>query len=167
MIWGLARPINTASNERDMMTSSNGNIFRVTGPLWWETTGHRWFPLTKARDLELWCFLWSAPERTVEETNRDAGDLSRHRAHYDVAVKEWMCVGVKDENIAAIPGTNISVSYLFFKQLQMTWRFVITFSGSWSQGPCTFKIWEWIYDFNPQFMRDIINCPCYRINVIP
>ena len=24
-----------------MMTSWNGNIFRVTGPLWWESTGHR------------------------------------------------------------------------------------------------------------------------------
>ena len=27
-----------------MMTSSNGNIFRVTGPLCGETTGHRWTP---------------------------------------------------------------------------------------------------------------------------
>ena len=27
-----------------MMTSSNGNIFRVTGPLWGESTGHRWIP---------------------------------------------------------------------------------------------------------------------------
>ena len=30
-----------------MMTSSNGNIFRVTGPLCGEFTGHRWIPLTK------------------------------------------------------------------------------------------------------------------------
>ena len=48
------------------MTSSNGNIFRVTGPLWGESTGHRWIPLTKADDAQLWCFLWSAPEQTVE-----------------------------------------------------------------------------------------------------
>ena len=32
------------------MTSSSGNIFRVSGPLWGETTGHRWIPLTKASD---------------------------------------------------------------------------------------------------------------------
>ena len=38
------------------MTSSNGNIFRVAASLW----GHGWFPLTKASDAELWCFLWSA-----------------------------------------------------------------------------------------------------------
>ena len=45
-----------------MMTSSNGSIFRVTGPLCGEFTDHRCIPLTKASDAELWCFLWSAPE---------------------------------------------------------------------------------------------------------
>ena len=49
-----------------MMTSSNGNNFRVTGPLCGEFTGHRWIPLTKASDAELWSFLWSASEQTVE-----------------------------------------------------------------------------------------------------
>ena len=27
---------------------------------------YRWIPLTKASDAELWCFLWSVPEQTVE-----------------------------------------------------------------------------------------------------
>ena len=36
-----------------MKTSSNGNIFRVTGPLCVEFTGHRWIPRTKASDAEL------------------------------------------------------------------------------------------------------------------
>ena len=49
-----------------IMTSSNGNLFRVTGPLCGEFTGHRWIPRTKASDTELWCFLWTAPEETVE-----------------------------------------------------------------------------------------------------
>ena len=49
-----------------MMTSSNGNIFRVTDPLFGQFTGHRWIPRTKASDAELWYFLWSAPEWTVE-----------------------------------------------------------------------------------------------------
>ena len=33
---------------RIMMTSANGNIFRVTGPLWGESCGPRWIPLIKA-----------------------------------------------------------------------------------------------------------------------
>ena len=49
-----------------MMTSSNGSIFRVTGPLCGDFTGHRWIPHTKASDAELWCFLWSAPEKMLE-----------------------------------------------------------------------------------------------------
>ena len=36
-----------------MMTSSNGNIFRVTDPLHGEFTGHRWIPLTEAGEAEL------------------------------------------------------------------------------------------------------------------
>ena len=39
-----------------MMTSSNGSIFRVTGPLWGASTGHRWIPFTKANDSELGYF---------------------------------------------------------------------------------------------------------------
>ena len=45
-----------------MMTSSNGNIFRVTGHLCGKFTGPRWISRTKASDAELWCFLWFTPE---------------------------------------------------------------------------------------------------------
>ena len=71
-----------------MMTSSNGNIFRVTGPLCGEFTGPRWIPLTKASDAEPWCSLWSAPWINGWVNNREAGDLRRHRAHYDVFVMQ-------------------------------------------------------------------------------
>ena len=74
------------------MTSSNGNIFRVSVPLWGESTGHRWFPLTKASDAEHWWgFILAWTNRTnAWANNRDAGDLKRHCAHYDVTV---MCAG--------------------------------------------------------------------------
>ena len=93
-----------------MMTTSNGNIFRITDPLCGEFTGHRWIPLTKAGDVELWCFLWSAPSPVNSPhkgrwrgalmfslicawlnrwvNNREAGDLTRHRAHYDANVMD-------------------------------------------------------------------------------
>ena len=31
-------------------------------------TGDQWIPRTKASNAELWCFLWSAPEWTIEQT---------------------------------------------------------------------------------------------------
>ena len=71
-----------------MMTSSNGNIFRLTGNLCGEFTGPRWIPGTKASDAEIcvWINGWV--------NNREAGDLRRYRAHYDVIVmiarmKSW------------------------------------------------------------------------------
>ena len=39
---------------------------RYWPPLCGEFTGHRWIPPTKSSDAELWCFLWSAPEQTIE-----------------------------------------------------------------------------------------------------
>ena len=42
----------------------------LTGPLWWESTGDRWISLAKASDAELWNFLWSVPEQTVEQSRR-------------------------------------------------------------------------------------------------
>ena len=57
------------------MRSSNGNFFRVTGPLWGES-------LTTASNAELWCFLWSC----AWTNGWDVGDLRRRRAHYDVSV---------------------------------------------------------------------------------
>ena len=60
----LIIPCNT--HMLSMMTSSNGNIFRVTGPLWGDSIGHSEFCPEKASDAELWCFLWSVPEQTID-----------------------------------------------------------------------------------------------------
>ena len=64
-----------------MHEASYGKIFRVTGPLCvcvcvggggggggGGSTGHRWIPLTKTSNAELWCFLWCAPEQKAEQT---------------------------------------------------------------------------------------------------
>ena len=72
-----------------MMTSSNGNIFRVTGHLCGEFTGpRRWIPRTKASDAELWALMFSLICARINAwvNNHEAGDLRRNRAHYDVSV---------------------------------------------------------------------------------
>ena len=68
-----------------MMTSSNGNIFRVTGLLCGELTGHRWIPLKgQWRGTLMFSLICAGIKGWVN--NREAGDLRRHRAHYDVTV---------------------------------------------------------------------------------
>ena len=77
-LWPEFSKLEPWGNKMHMMTSSNGNIFRVTGPLCGEFTGDRWIPLTKASDVV---------------NNREAGDLRRHRTHYDViAMKDYWLV---------------------------------------------------------------------------
>ena len=69
-----------------MMTSSNGNIFRVTGRLCGEFTRHRWIPPTKVSDAEHWCFFFICSWIKGWANNGEAGNLRRHRTHYDVTV---------------------------------------------------------------------------------
>ena len=66
-----------------MMTSSNGNIFRATGPLCGDSTGHRWSLLTKASDAELWCFLYVCLNKRLSKQS-GCRCLRRRRANYDV-----------------------------------------------------------------------------------
>ena len=67
------------------VTSLNGNIFRVTGPLCGEFTDHRWIPSqSQWRGALMFSLICAWINGWV--TNREACDLSRHRAHYDITV---------------------------------------------------------------------------------
>ena len=72
-----------------MMTSSNENIFRVTGPSCGEFTGPGEFPtqrpVTQIFDVSFIC-VWI----NGSINNREVGDLRRYRAHSDVIVIPWM-----------------------------------------------------------------------------
>ena len=78
MIWKKRK------KEESTMTPPNGNIFRISGHLCREFAGHRWIPglfpaqrpVTLMFSLNNWV------------NTREAGDLRRHRAHYDVTVME-------------------------------------------------------------------------------
>ena len=65
-----------------MMTSSNGNIFRVTGYLCGEFTSPRW--KGQRRGALMVSLIFARINDWVN--NGEAGDLRRHRAHYDVIV---------------------------------------------------------------------------------
>ena len=60
------------------MTSSNGNIFRVTGHLCGEFTCHRWHGALMFSLISVWIYGWV--------NNREAGDLRRYCVQCDVIV---------------------------------------------------------------------------------
>ena len=64
--------------------SSNGSIFRVTGPLWGESTGHRYPHKVQWRGAWMFCLIGSWTNGW--SNNWYAGDLRRDRAYYDVTV---------------------------------------------------------------------------------
>ena len=66
-VWSvlLSYLVQNLDTGKYLLTSSNGEIFCVTGPLCREITGHRLIPCTKASDAELWWFLWSSPEQAI------------------------------------------------------------------------------------------------------
>ena len=72
LVCATATPVRSSAKAsailNESVTAVTASRFSpvVTGPLCWEFTGHRWIPRTKASDAELWCFLRSAPEYTVE-----------------------------------------------------------------------------------------------------
>ena len=73
--------------EISMMTSSNGNIFHVTGHLSGEFNRHRWIPRPHKgqwRGALMFSLICARINGWVN--NREAGDLRRHRAHCDVTI---------------------------------------------------------------------------------
>ena len=91
--WGF---IQTCSYN--MMTSSNGNIFCVIGPLQGNPSVTGGFPHTgQWRGISV--FLWSAFQKMFQQTIEGTViQLRRHRTHYDVTVMRRF-VGVNISNI--------------------------------------------------------------------
>ena len=117
-----------------MMTSPNGSIFRVTGPLGREFTGHRWIPRTKASDVELWYFLWSAPESRLSKQSWDwwletpSGSLWRHCIASE-SQRHILLLNAMSNIVTTRPwprqskriGTNWAVSHIDYNQTTASW----------------------------------------------
>ena len=89
-----------------MMTSSNGNIFRVAGPLCGWFTGHHKGQWRGALIFSLIC-AWI--DGCID--NRKAGDLRRHRAHYDVTVMTKWIIPRSTIWLSVVPGTQLKTRF--------------------------------------------------------
>ena len=86
-------------------------------------TGHRWIPITKASAAEFLCFPWSAPRINGRVNNREAGDLRRHRAHYNIIV------------MLSLHGNRMSVSHRHFETSKL--REILTRHVYWIEIPAS------------------------------
>ena len=107
--------VNHTTRFWQMMTSSNGNIFRVTGPLCEEFTGHGEFPTQRpvTRNFDVF---FDLRLNNGWVNNREAGDLRRHSGHYDVSVMKH----------SLITARHISFYFLhiltWFKTCEKQWK---------------------------------------------
>ena len=133
-----------------MLTSSNGNIFRVTGSLCGKSTGRWWIPLTKAIDVELWCFLRSAPEQTLGS-------------------KQAIETPAKWDAIALIMTSPWNPQmeyhwdhfYLHGSTLIPAWISHYIQYNVWGEILVHFQNWAWISKFIPHFTRHVITYLCW------
>ena len=79
-------------------------FFRVTDPLWGESTGDRWIPLTKSQWRGAWISSLIYAWTNGWTNNGDAGDLRGYRTHYD------------DTVMILFPGIG------FYTALDLAWR---------------------------------------------
>ena len=109
------------------MSSSNGNVSRVIDPFVWGI--HR-SPVDSPhkgqwRGALMLSLIWASINDW--RNNREAGDLRRHRAHYDVIVIQNGCYGA-DKN--AFPWMKITVCWFKFHWNPFLWRH-LTISQHW------------------------------------
>ena len=146
-----------------MMTSWNGNIFRVTGHLCGEFTSPWWIPRTKASawsfDIFLIC-VW------INDwvNNCEAGDLKSYCTHYDVIVMFWHHCPYKSTGNYSLVNKLVN-KQSFHQQFELPWLpcnvtvllLHMTFSNVFSQNE---NIWISI-KMSPKFI------PKGPINNIP
>ena len=124
-LWWEGRLVNEVVLR--MMTSSNGNIFRVTGPLCGEFTGPGEFPtqrpVTRSLMFSMICAWTNGWVNKLE-----AGDLGRHRGNYDVNI---MVLGISVNTYCWLKAAMAAIHCCLFLPLLQT-----VVPKPWM--PCTF-----------------------------
>ena len=99
---------------KTMMTSSNGNIFPAVGPLWGNSTVNGEFPhKCQWREALTFSLIFAWTNGWVN--NWDAGDLKRHRAHYDVTLMIRMWHHLQSHSTSSVHSNIHFICQIFFE----------------------------------------------------
>ena len=145
------------------------------GPLWGEFTGHRWIPLTKASDAELWCFLWSAPwisdysnqcwtislayGNTHVSRHQRWREAAQHNKYNHFHTRKWM------RKLILLYGNCCILTKISLKLHHLFTLLNVFFVGPIIRRPCTClkrnkieSVYRWIYNqyhYNDVIMSEI------------
>ena len=135
-----------------MITSSNGNIVRVTGPLCGEFTGHRWIPIAKASDADLSCFFYlRLNKRLRKQTARwwfETPSCSLWR-HCNIYWPYQLTLHQSCQTVPEYPKTSKMYKVYFlklcFEQFRILFNSPVLLWYSDSQAPLTPSNWSALY----------------------
>ena len=139
------------------MTSSNGNIFRVIGPLYGEFAGHWRIPHTEASDAELCCFFICALNKRLRKQSwswrfeTPSRSLSRH---YNVTNPTMQLSHIPQHTIQ---NRNVHISVL---------NGVLWDMGQLHCGICEICLWGSLPTRSPQFQFLRKKWPSVGSNVV-
>ena len=105
--------------------------FRVTGPLWGESTGHRWIPLTKTSDAELWCFY-------DLRLNKRLSKQSRLSLYWDRPLASWIAISSRGIDIFLPEHFSLSTRVIIFSSFWLS---------MWTQA-CVFFVFGYSLNVN-------------------
>ena len=121
-----------------MMTSSNGNIFHVTGPLCGGI--HRW--LVNSPHKGQWRGALVFPLICGWADNCEADDLRRHCVHYAVSVMRWLCRQCNDSSEIATQNF-IILRWKYNLSIVWWWKYVKHFNRNVYPPPPLWNIYSY------------------------
>ena len=180
------------------MTSSDGGIFRLTGHLCGELTGHRWIPpqrpVTRSFDVffdlrqnkrlskQSWGWWFETLSRPLWRHCNESWPQSDDNLTTEISSLLGWIYFKKYENIFVFFYNSLTLwwcrklKYFLMEPLLQTW---FNFNPSMDKNHLPGKVWdeitypflsfdgatvevlEWISNFTPHFMMDVINNPCW------
>ena len=110
-----------------MLTSSNGNIFRVTGHLCGKFTGPRWISSHNGQWRGALMFPSNYAWINDWVNNREAGDLRRQHGHYDVIVMHYsICQDQLINNIYFMISVFVNTIYRVYRSIHFHQKSIMT-----------------------------------------
>ena len=129
----------------------NGNILQVTGPLWGETTGHRWIPPIKGQWRGALMFSLICAWTSNWANNQNAGDLKHYCVHYGVTLVYYQLACTSTRPMKYLEqGMLFTILHLGQGMLLSMWK-DITLSQTGISVRCLFSStalathWNWLF----------------------
>ena len=116
VIWSTLRSLTSSVHRLTHDDVFKWKHFPRYWPLWGEFIGHRWIPLTKASDAEIWTFFLSAPEQTPVVWVPSRSLWGHWKFQMTKPDPNLISFGNRGGHVTALSNIILIISYTYFLQ---------------------------------------------------